>query len=72
MSARGQSEKPGPIRFGVFEADLAARTLRKSGDGRRSTATGYGFRVEFPEPVRGPIAVGYGAHFGLGVFAPGE
>ena len=23
--------KPGPIRFGVFEADLAARTLRKSG-----------------------------------------
>lgn len=40
------------------------------GEGRRASRVGYGFRVEFPEPVRGPIAVGYGAHFGLGVFVP--
>jgi CRISPR-associated protein Csb2 len=48
----------------------AFRTRRSRGGGRLSTAAGYGFRVEFAEPVRGPIAVGYGAHFGLGVFTP--
>ncbi|QQS48117.1 MAG: type I-U CRISPR-associated protein Cas5/Cas6 [Acidobacteriota bacterium] len=29
-----------------------------------------GFEIEFPEPVRGPIAVGFGCHFGLGLFMP--
>jgi CRISPR-associated protein Csb2 len=43
---------------------------RSFGDGRRAGNLGYGFRIEFPEPVQGPIAVGYGAHFGLGVFMP--
>ena len=39
-------------------------------EGRGSFAGGgYGFRIVFPEPVRGPIAVGYGCHFGLGQFA---
>lgn len=41
---------------------------------RRETApvTGlaFGFEVEFEKPVPGPVAVGYGAHFGLGLFAP--
>jgi CRISPR-associated protein Csb2 len=46
------------------------RKERCSGDGRRAGGLGYGFRVEFPEPVRGPVAVGYGAHFGLGMFVP--
>jgi CRISPR-associated protein Csb2 len=31
---------------------------------------GYGFRLKFPAPVPGPFACGYGAHFGLGLFAP--
>ncbi len=53
-----------PTRWSAF------RTLRLRGGGWRSTAVGHGFRVEFAEPVRGPIAVGYGAHFGLGAFAP--
>jgi CRISPR-associated protein Csb2 len=48
----------------------AFRTRRTQGGGRRAPGAGYGFRIEFPEPVRGPIAVGYGAHFGLGMFAP--
>lgn len=30
---------------------------------------GFGFRLEFAEPVQGPIALGYGCHFGLGQFA---
>ena len=29
---------------------------------------GYGFEIEFAEPVTGPVALGYGAHFGLGHF----
>jgi len=33
---------------------------------------GYGFEIEFAQPVVGPIAVGYGAHFGLGQFRPVE
>jgi CRISPR-associated protein Csb2 len=49
---------------------LAFRTRRKKGHGRRATVHGVGFRLVFPSPVRGPIAVGYGAHFGLGYFVP--
>jgi len=41
---------------------------RSSGEGRRAGSAGYGFRIEFPEAVRGTVAVGYGAHFGMGGF----
>lgn len=41
---------------------------RSFGDGRRAGSVGYGFRIEFAEPVCGPIALGYGAHFGVGGF----
>jgi CRISPR-associated protein Csb2 len=30
--------------------------------------TGYGFEVEFDQPVLAPLALGYGCHFGLGQF----
>lgn len=40
------------------------RRARKGDDQR----LGHGFRLEFPAEVRGPFAVGYGSHFGLGVF----
>ena len=30
---------------------------------------GYGFRLEFNEPVPAPFSLGYGCHFGLGQFA---
>ncbi len=50
---------------------LEFKTLRHRGEGARSTNRGFGYRLVFPEPVRGPIAVGYGAHFGLGVFGLG-
>lgn len=40
--------------------------------GRRDTAprSGYGFRVEFSEPLAGPLAIGKHCHFGLGLFRP--
>jgi CRISPR-associated protein Csb2 len=45
---------------------------RESGEGRRAAnGVGYGFRIEFPEAVQGPVAVGYGAHFGMGGFEGG-
>ena len=46
---------------------------RKHGDGRHTTGNmGYGFRITFPSKVTGPIVLGYGAHFGLGLFVPAE
>ncbi|MFO7655155.1 MAG: type I-U CRISPR-associated protein Csb2 [Candidatus Krumholzibacteriia bacterium] len=44
--------------------------VRKRGGGRPATTRGYGVRIEFSVKVRGPIALGYGAHFGLGSFVP--
>ena len=43
--------------------------FRRSRKGE-SPQIGYGFRLVFSEPVTGPIALGYGAHFGLGLFVP--
>jgi len=41
---------------------------RKRGSGARASNQPYGFRLSFDVPVTGPIALGYGAHFGLGQF----
>lgn len=48
---------------------LAFHRWRKRG---KSAGGASGFVLIFAEPVQGPIAIGYGAHFGLGVFMPGE
>jgi len=36
--------------------------------GRGHPPGGFGFELVFPEPVRGPILLGYGCHYGLGQF----
>jgi CRISPR-associated protein Csb2 len=46
------------------------RTRRERGKGLRAGTGAYGFRIRFAEPVRGPLAFGYGAHYGLGLFVP--
>lgn len=38
--------------------------------GGSSSGFAYGFRLEFAEPVAGPLALGYGCHYGLGLFRP--
>lgn len=48
------------------------RLARDRGRGRRAGSRGYGFLIEFSEPVQGPVAVGYGAHFGMGLFVPAD
>ena len=50
---------------------LEFQRTRKHGDGRHAAGnSGYGFRITFSSEVTGPIALGYGAHFGLGLFVP--
>jgi len=39
---------------------------RERGEGRpAANGSGYGFRIEFPEVVQGPVVVGYSSHFGM-------
>jgi CRISPR-associated protein Csb2 len=45
------------------------RSRGKQGDDGGRRAAG-GFRLTFTAPVRGPLSLGYGCHFGLGLFLP--
>jgi CRISPR-associated protein Csb2 len=55
------SERWRPIQFKRFR-------WKRSDDGGRRLAGA--FRLIFPVPVRGPLALGHSAHFGLGQFMP--
>jgi CRISPR-associated protein Csb2 len=46
------------------------RQSRFYGNGRKGNYPGNGFIIEFDTAVPGPIACGYGSHFGLGLFLP--
>lgn len=48
---------------------LAYRRRRTRGNGATSGFV-YGLRLTFAAPVPGPLALGYGCHFGLGQFRP--
>lgn len=48
----------------------AFQRRRYHGNGRKESDRGYWLELEFAEPQSGPIALGYAAHFGLGVFTP--
>ena len=72
---------PAPIRVEeVAELRLQGRPLawrhfrqwRVLGEGRRGNDFGRGFEIECPEPVSGPLALGYACHFGLGLFVPAD
>ena len=72
-------DKPKPVKIECVESSREGNKSvcwqkfqieRKKGGGRRAGKRGYGFRIEFDREVQGPVAVGYGAHFGLGVFVP--
>lgn len=49
---------------------LQFQTIRHEGGGSRGNGDAGAFTVTFPEEVSGPLALGYGAHFGLGLFVP--
>lgn len=77
QDARGLSPEritPPETRIAV-RANCSLRTLqfqteRRHGNGRRGHQHGVGLTIEFEQPVQGPLAFGYGAHFGLGLFVP--
>src|ERR1043166_1339911 len=49
---------------------LQFQTVRHNGGGSRGHGAGASFTITFPEKVTGPLSLGYGAHFGLGLFVP--
>lgn len=53
-----------PIQFKRF------RSRKNGDDGSRRLAGA--FRIVFPQPVAGPIALGHSSHFGMGLFVPGD
>jgi CRISPR-associated protein Csb2 len=55
---------------GHFTTWLKFRRERLTGGGSKAGSFAFGFRLSFPDCVRGPIALGYGCHFGLGQFVP--
>ncbi len=57
-----ETEKRPQMRWLEFHAER----LRKEMHGKGL----YGFEIEFEREVEGPIAIGFGCHFGLGLFLP--
>ena len=65
------AERESPFEFGNRKLrSLQFQTIRHNGSGKRGHDSGAAFIIEFPEPVSGPFALGYGSHFGLGLFQP--
>jgi CRISPR-associated protein Csb2 len=64
-------EREGPFRYGSRRfRSLQFRTIRHNGGGNRGNSSGNAFTITFPNLVSGPLALGYGSHFGLGLFVP--
>jgi CRISPR-associated protein Csb2 len=69
-TARHPEGLPSPVSVEALQ-DARWRTFktrRATGDGRRAQAPPTAFRLVFEAPVAGPIALGYGAHYSLGLF----
>ena len=67
----GSTSPPGQRAAGVIETSWTRFRhfvlSRQRGPGPR-VACGFVIRLEFESPVVGPVALGYGSHFGLGLF----
>jgi CRISPR-associated protein Csb2 len=68
---------PRATRIDVLDAETVValgfhRFVRARRDPKRQPPAPrfFGLRIELERPARGPIAFGYGAHFGLGLFVP--
>jgi CRISPR-associated protein Csb2 len=55
-------------RLGLRPIEFKRFRQKRSDDGGRRRAGS--FRISFPQPVKGPIALGHSSHFGLGLFVP--
>ena len=55
---------------GTEHRALHFHRFRSRGGEKQPDATGALLRVRFPQPIAGPLAIGFGSHFGLGLFTP--
>jgi CRISPR-associated protein Csb2 len=69
-SIRQCDERDRLYRFGERCLRSLQFQSRRNGNGTRGSGSGGAFEITFIEPFVGPLAVGYGAHFGLGLFVP--
>ncbi len=53
---------------GTRRRALDFHRVRTRGRERRNDSSGALLEIQFPEEVRGPLALGYASHFGLGIF----
>lgn len=67
---RQLDERDRPFRLGGSSLRSLEFQTRRQGEGARGNGSGSAFEITFSEPVSGPLALGYGAHFGLGLFVP--
>ncbi len=51
---------------------LVKFNAKRNGSGKKANITPVVVKLRFSEPVQGPIAIGYSAHYGLGCFKPTE
>jgi CRISPR-associated protein Csb2 len=59
------------IRYGLRDIPcLDFQRQRRTGDGVRAGSRGYALRIDFDGEACLPIGLGYGGHFGLGLFIP--
>lgn len=66
----GRGRRVDPATGGFREPVTAFRRFRqKRGDDGGRRLAGF-FHLTFPEPVPGPLALGYHSHFGMGLFLP--
>ena len=55
---------------GTERCALHFHRFRSRGGEKQPDAAGALLRVGFPQPITGPLAIGFGSHFGLGLFKP--
>ncbi|MBN8248230.1 MAG: type I-U CRISPR-associated protein Cas5/Cas6, partial [Verrucomicrobia bacterium] len=67
---RQLDERDRPFSFGRTRLRSLQFQTRRQGGGLRGNGSGSAFEIHFPKPVGGPLAFGYGCHFGLGLFVP--
>jgi CRISPR-associated protein Csb2 len=61
------------VRVGDRDDELSLRfrhVRRERGERRAPMNVGLSLRLTFEQPLRGPVALGFGSHFGLGLFEP--
>jgi len=60
------------VRQGHILRCLQFQTHRHDGGGQRGNGDAGAFILDFEEAIQGPLALGYGSHFGLGLFVPAD